>query len=801
MPAEPVRASGVVRFGVFEADLSAGELRRDGRKVKLQDRPFEILVILLERPFEIITREEFRRRLWPADTFVDFDHSLNASINKLRQALDDAAGNPRFVETAGRRGYRFIAPVHRPDVVNAASGLAPAAAEPVAGASQPVGVPAAAALPPAASPSIPSTPHTPHRGLRALMAGAAIAGVAGLAAWLLYARLSRPAQVLTSRDSILVAEFDNKTGDPVFDDTLKQALAIQLEQSPFLNLVPDERVREVLGFMGRSPDTRLTAGLALEMCQREAIKALLASSIASLGRQYVISLNAVNCRDGASLVREQVEAGSKEQVLHVLGAAAADLRGRLGETLASIQKFDAPIEEATTPSLEAMKAFTLAGDRRAKGQEAEAIPFFERAIGLDPNFAMAHARLGTLYANIDEVVRGSGYLRKAFELRSRVSEPERLYITARYFDVVEGDLEKSMQNYELWTEVYPKDWRPFNNLAVACLSIGCNDKAESAARQALLLHPTHVFPHSNLAEALMALGRFDEAKRVGEEAIAAHFENVGLRVILYQIAFTQGDAESMRRHVSWSRDKTRVGDMMFAEAQAAAALGKLEEARQLFAGAVSSAQTHGFAENAATSAALQALIEVELGRVDAGRVQARAALRLGTGQAEQGTAAVALARAGEAPLARQIAADLTKGFPANTVAAYIRIPLILAAVEIAGANPLRAIEMLRRPIPFEWGVDADFVPSYLRGQAYLKAGSGADAAREFQDIIDRRGVNPTSPLISLARLGRARSFSAAGDPARSRQSYEELLALWKDADPDLPVLQQARSEYARMAAR
>jgi tetratricopeptide (TPR) repeat protein len=629
----------------------------------------------------------------------------------------------------------------------------------------------------------------------------AILGVVGLAAWLVHARGSRPAQVLSNRDSILLADFDNKTGDPVFDDTLKQALAIQLEQSPFLNLVPDERVREVLGYMGRSPDARLTASLALEMCQRERIRAFLASSIASLGSHFVISLNAVNCRDGASLVREQLEAGSKEEVLHVLGAAAAELRGKLGETLASVQRFDAPIEDVTTPSLEAMKAFTIAGDRRARGQEAEAIPFFERAIALDPNFAMAHARLGTLYANIDEVVRGSEYVRRAFDLRSRVSEPERLYIAARYFDVVEGDLEKSVQNYELWTEVYPNDWRPFNNLAVACLAIGCLDKAESAARQALQLHPSHVFPRSNLAAALMALGRFDEAKRVGEDAIAAHFENVGLRVILYQMAFSERDAQSMSRHVDWSRDKTRVGDMMFAEAQAAAAVGKLEEARRLFGSAVSSARAHGFAENAATSAALQALIEVELGKADAGRADARAALKLGTSQGELGIAAVALARAGDASLARQIAADMAKRFPTNTVAVYVRVPSILSAIEIAGANPARAIEMLRATRPFEWGAEADFVPSYLRGQAYLRTGSGADAAREFQDIIDRRGVNPTSPLISLARLGLARSFAAAGDPARSRQSYDEFLALWKDADPDLPVLRQTRSESTKIGAR
>jgi DNA-binding winged helix-turn-helix (wHTH) protein/tetratricopeptide (TPR) repeat protein len=782
MLAEPARASGIIRFGMFEADLSAGELRRDGRKVKLQDRPFEILVFFLERPGEVITREEFRRRLWPADTFVDFDHSLNASINKLRQALDDAAGNPRFVETAGRRGYRFIAPAHRVDATVNPAPMVAAPPQPVTSATS----------------SLPSWTRPRRLGL---IAGLAVLGLASAGAWLFAGRSSYLPPALTNKDSILLADFDNRTGDPVFDETLKQALAIQLEQSPFLNLVSDERVREVLGFMGRSPDARLTANLALEVCQREGIKALLASSIASLGRQYVISLNAVNCQDGASLVRRQVEAESKELVLHVLGAAAADLRRRLGETLASIQKFDAPIEEATTPSLEAMKAFTLAGDSRATGQEAEAIPFFERAIALDPNFAMADARLGTLYANIGEVVRGGQYLRKAFELRSRVSEPERLYITARYLDVVEGDLEKSLQNYEIWTQVYPKDWKPFNNLAVVCLAIGCFDKAESAARQARQLFPSHVFPHSNFAAALMALGRFDEARRAGEDAIAAHRENVGLRTILYQIAFVQHDAGAMSRHVSWSRDKTRVGDMMFAEAQAAASLGKLNQARQLFASSVASAEAHGFAENAATSAAVEAVVEVEFGSLEAGRAQAKAALRLGAGQAEQGIAAVALARAGEIPLARHVAADLAKRFPANTFAVYVRIPSIVSAIELNGGNPSRAIELLRSTMPFEWGTDADFMPSYLRGQAFLKAGSGADAAREFQDIVDRRGINPTSPLVSLARLGLARSFGAAGDSARSRKSYEEFLTDWKDADPDLPVLQQARSEYTRMSAR
>jgi DNA-binding winged helix-turn-helix (wHTH) protein/tetratricopeptide (TPR) repeat protein len=781
--------SRVIRFGLFEVDLGARELRRDARQIKIQDRPFDILSILLEHPGEIVTRDEFRRRLWSADTFVDFDHSLNASINKLRQALDDDAGNPRFVATAGRRGYKFIAPVSRDVPTIAGAGTGPGPALDVSDTS------------PNAAPAVDLAASLPRVATRwswgVLAAGLLVLVAAVVGTWVFFERSRRVTPSLNGRDSILLAEFDNSTGDSVFDDTLKQALAVQLEQSPFLNLVPDERVREILGYMGRSPDTRMTTTLAFELCQREGIKGVLAGSIARLGSQYVISLTASNCRDGGSLGREQVQASRKEEVLHALGEAAAEMRRKLGETLASIQKFDAPIEEATTPSIDAMKAFTVAFERRSRGLEAEAIPFYERAIALDPNFAMAYAHLGTLYANIDEVVRGSQYLRKAFELRNRVSEPERLYITTRYFDVVEGDLEKSIQTYDVWTQTYSQDWRPFNNLAVVCLSVGDFEKAEAAARQALSLNPNHVFPYSNLGAALLGLGRFGDAQDTCQRAIVARRENVGLRTELYQIAFDRRDLDGMNREVEWCRDKTRVGDMLFAEAQGAASLGKLREARKLFASAIASAQAHSFTENAATSAALHGLIEVELGKTDIGREEAKTALKSGAGVGEQGIAALALARAGDTTAASRVAAELERRFPFNTEVLYVRAPTILAAVQITRGNAAAAIALLDPATRFELGVVADFTPIYLRGVALLKAGAGADAAREFQKIIDHRGVNTVSPFVSLAHLGVARSFALSGDTARSRQWYERFLAIWKDADPDLPLLAQARSEYAR----
>ena len=786
---EPIHTARVVRFGVFEVDLNAGELRKDGAKIKLQERPFEILTILLERPGEIITREEFRQRLWPADTFVDFDHSLNASINKLRQALDDPADTPRFVATAGRRGYRFVAPVRG---TATATNLSLAPMQPA--------FPSDSRAAPANTTSAARPSRTKALKASVLVLGTVVLICFAAAMWFVRWRNSRSAEALTAKDSILLADFENSTGDPVFDGALKEALALQLEQSPFLNLVPNERVREILQYMDRPPDTRVTSELAFEMCEREGIKAMLSGSIASLGTHYVISLNAVNCRNGASLARQQVEAASKEEVLHVLGTAAPEMRRKLGETLATIEKFDAPIEEASTPSLEAMKAYTLAGDRRAVGQEPEAIPFYERAISLDPNFAMAYARLGGLYGNVNERVRGSDYLRKAYSLRARVSEAERLYITAQYFDLVLDDVPKTIETYDLWGQTYPQNWTPFNNLAVQCVLAGCYERAEQAARHALKLNPNHVFSYSTLCAALMGLGRFGEAKDICELGVAAHRENISIHQDLYDIGFVQADDMAMRREAEWSRGNTREGDMLYEEAMAAAATGKLGEARRLFAESIASARARGFAENAAGSAAMWALLEVEFGNIEQARREAKVALGLGDGQAERGVAALALALAGETASAQRIVTDLKKRFPQSTRVSGIRVPPVLAAIRMGARDPAQAVELLNSTKEYELGEEADLIPIYLRARCYLLEQSGDDAAREFQRILDHRGTDPVSPLLSLAHLGLARSYALSADTPRTRRSYDDFFALWKDGDADIPILVRARSEYAKLKA-
>src|SRR5262249_48285382 len=448
----------VIRFGLFEADLAAGELRKNGLQVKLQNRPFEILSILLEHPGEVISREEFRRRLWPADTFVDFDHSLNASINKLRQALDDFADNPRFVATVGRRGYRFIAPVGGPG--QHAEPPATAVAEekpPVASTSVSVAQPVASGAAPAEAPAA-IAPRPKRARSRFLVAGLAIFAIAAVVTLIL--SRTRSQAVLTEADSILISDFVNTTGEPIFDDTLKQALRVQLEQSPFLNVLSDQEVEQELTLMRRPAGQPLTADIARDLCQRVASKAVLTGSITSLGSHYAIGLSAFDCQTGKGLASEQAEADDREHVLKALGNAATRMRKRLGESLASVQKYDAPIEQATTPSLEALKVYSLGRKASAASEWAAAVPFFQRAISLDPDFALAYRWLGNSYKNLGETTLGLQNISKAYELRERVSEPERFYIEAHFYQYVTGNLEKARTVYQLWAQTYPRDFRP-----------------------------------------------------------------------------------------------------------------------------------------------------------------------------------------------------------------------------------------------------------------------------------------------------------------------------------------------------
>jgi tetratricopeptide (TPR) repeat protein len=612
--------------------------------------------------------------------------------------------------------------------------------------------------------------------------------------------LHRP-KALTERDTLLIADFANTTGDAVFDGTLKQALAVQLGQSPFLNIFPEQRVREALRFMGRSPDERLTSDVAHEVCLREGIKALLTGSIASLGSQYVVTLRAVNAQTGDVLANTQSEAADKEQVLKALGQSASQLRGKLGESLGSIQKFDKPLEQATTSSLEALKAFSLGQALHQQLKDDEAIPFLKRAVELDPNFAMAFATLGVCYNNRGESEPAIEQIKKAFELRDRVSEREKFYISAHYYDTKNGDLGKAMETYELWKQTYPRDTVPYDNLGLRYSVIGQYDKELAICRESQTIDPKDLYSYQNIAEAFIGLNRFEEAKATIEQAQAQKLDFSSFHIMLYEIAFIQGDSAAMERHAAWAKGKPDESFMTDFASSVAAFSGRLKEARELENRATTLAQQHNLNESAAVSRTVQALVEAVFGNVAQARAEAGAGLKLARSGPVLQTAALALGLAGDAAGAQPLLAEVEKRYPSDTLVKAVWLPAARAALEINKNNPAKAIELLQAATPYELGgfpAGSGFWPNYLRGQAYLRAKQGKEAAAEFRKILDHRGVNALSPLYALSHLGLARAAALNSDTAKARKSYQDFLALWKDADPDIPIYQQAKAEYAKI---
>jgi len=619
--------------------------------------------------------------------------------------------------------------------------------------------------------------------------------VAALAWGLFY---FRRAQALTETDFILLPEFVNTTGEPVFDGTLKQALAVKLQESPFLNVISEERIGETLRFMGRSPDERVTPSLAREVCQRQGVKAMVSGEIAPLGSHYVITLNALDCHTGDSLARGQVEAGRKEEVLAALGKAASDLRRKLGESLSSIRKFDVPLEQATTTSLEALKAYDLANRERARGAASQGIPLYQRAIELDPNFAMAYGRLGEAYGNRGNAELALEYTKKAFELRDRVSEPEKLYLMSHYYEHVTGELEKAIETYQLWKQTYPRDWTPRNNLAALYNRMGAYEKAIDEAQEATLLAPDNAKPDRILALAYLRLNRLDEAKAMCEQKLSKARDDPSAHSILYLIAFIQGDSPGMEREVAWAKGTTSEAHFIALQAGAAAFFGKLQRARELNQLSAELSLRQNFKEYVGVMVAVEALTEAELGNSERARERAAAALALAPrGNRAEIFAGEALAYSGQADQAMAIADDLIKRFPQNTLLIAATVPLIRASVEIERGSAQTAIALLQSAKPYEYG--EGFLSLYLRGKAYLQARAGREAAAELQKILDRRATAWFWPaLYPLAQLGLARAYALAGDLAQSRRAYQDFLALWKDADPDVPMLQQAKAEFAKL---
>jgi tetratricopeptide (TPR) repeat protein/tRNA A-37 threonylcarbamoyl transferase component Bud32 len=659
---------------------------------------------------------------------------------------------------------------------------------------------ASAAAPAAALPSAAPAVPVPVAGrgrpiLRKFLLPAAAVVIIAVLGTVFY---FRRAHALTERDVIVLAEFVNTTGDPVFDGTLKQALAVQLDQSPFLNVFPEQRVRETLQYMGRSPDERVTGPLARQVCEREGLKAVLEGSIAALGSQYVIVLDAVSCRTGDALAREQAEAESKERVLAALGRAASRLRGRLGESLSSIQKFDAPLEQATTSSLEALKAFTLGTAERNRGRQRESIPFFKRAIELDPNFAASYSRLGLIYNNLGEADLASENAGKAFELRERVSERERLGITFSYYLTVTGELPKTLETLELWKQTYPRDYSPYNSLAVRYLSIGQSEKAVEEARQSVLLGPDINYGYSNLGNAYFRLDRLEEAKATFDKALARKLDAPGFHTGCYQIAVLQGDAAGAQRQEEWAKGKPEEAAILNLRAGQAACLGQLRKSRELAQRSVELARRYNLRPQAAGTMAGQAMNEACVGNHGEARKAAAAALEISRLPDPLGSAALVLVLAGDTRQAESIADHLARDFPANTLLNALTISSIRAAAELGRDNPGKAIQLLEAARPYD---RENLRVAYLRGLAYLRAKSAGEAAAEFQRIIDRRTLDPFWIMHPLAHLGKARAAALAGDLATSRKSYQDFLALWKDADPDIPILKEAQAEYAKLPSK
>jgi len=605
---------------------------------------------------------------------------------------------------------------------------------------------------------------------------------------------------LTEKDTVVLADFDNRTGDTVFDDALKQALAVELEQSPFLNVLSDRKVSETLRMMGRPTNDRITVDMGRELCLRTGSKALLGGAISSLGSHYLLAVNAVACNSGDTLAKEQVDAASKEVVLKALSRAASSLRAKLGESLPSVQRFDVPIE-ATTSSLEALKNYSMGITVWREKGDAPSIPFLKRAIELDPNFPMAYAGLSISYGNLGQPSLALEYATKAYGLRDRVTEREKLRITADYFAAT-GELDKEAQTYELWIANYPRDYVPYANLGSNYVSIGQFEKALAEFQESLRLAPDDVFGYSNLGGTYLLLNRPDEAKATFDQALARKLDDGSLRLYMYYLAFLRGDSAQMEQQVAWGAGKPGNEDrLLSAQSDTEAYCGRRSKARDFSRRAVDSAVRADSRESAALWQANAALREAELGDTASAKQGVTAALALSPGRDVKVVAVLALARIGDTPRATALVGELEKSYAANTLLKLYWLPTINAAIELNKGNSSQALVSLEAAAPYELGTPG-FInylyPAYVRGQAYLLAHNGTAAAAEFQKLLDHRGIAQNFVTGALAHLQLGRAYAMAGDAAKAHTAYQDFLTLWKDADPDIPILKEAKAEYAKL---
>ncbi|MGC2300706.1 MAG: winged helix-turn-helix domain-containing protein [Acidobacteriaceae bacterium] len=777
-------------------------MSRNGTRVELRGQPYQILEVLLMRAGKLVTRDEFRETLWPEETFVDFEHGLNTSVKKLRQTLGDSAEQPSYIETVRGFGYRFVAPVE----VEVVEAPAPESIVPIVPVFDPV------------SRSRESPPHAAGRKAARGTIAAMILVVAVLlvgAVFYLW-RSHQKSRRLTETDTVVLADFANSTGDPIFDDTLKTALRVSLQQSPFLNLVSDDTVSQTLQLMTRPVNTKLTPDIARDLCMRAGSKAWIGGAIGSLGSEYVLELRAVNCLTGDTLAREQVTADSRGKVLDALGEAASRLRGKLGESLATVQRFDVPLEQATTPSLDALKALSLGTVATETQGVTAALPWHLRAIELDPNFAMGYKVVGGDYYALGEVGRASQYLTRAFQLRQHTSHREELEIASAYYRNVTGELDKGAEALEEEIQSYPRYWRAYGTLGTVFVEQGQYEKAAEVTRQAIRATPDKT-GYGNLANCTLALQRFDETRQIIQDAQALKgADDYPIHESLYALAFIAGDSTAMAQQQKWFQSRSQFENFGLALASDTEAYaGHLARARELTRQAVDAAVQADDKENGAIWEALDAQREAAYGFPAESQRTAAAALKLDpTSPGVESEAALALAMTGDSAQAQSLAQDLGKSFPLDTQMQSIWLPAINAQAALANRNPAAAVTAIQSASPVEFG-QILFVlnisclyPAYVRGESDLAAGQGTAAAAEFQKILDHSGIVWNCWTGPMARLGVARanalqSRTAQGPDAdaahaRAVAAYQDFFKLWKDADPDIPVLEEAKAEFAKL---
>ena len=771
------RVKELYEFGPFRVDPEKETLLRAGEPVPLTPKTFQILLVLVRHSNEVVTKDDLMKTVWP-ETFVE-EANLSRNIFMLRKALGESPQDHRYIVTVPGRGYRLAENVHL---------VSDHEISIIAANHSKVQI------------EVAETKPWGWIAVAGILLLAAAAGIFQLF-W------HRPV-VLSEKDTVVLADFANSTGDPVFDGTLRQGMAVQLGQSPFLSLISEQRIRHTLRLMGRSADAPLTPDLAREICERTGSAAVLEGSIASLGSQYVVGLRARNCRTGDILDDEQAQAMRKEDVLNALTQIASKFRSRVGESLSTIQQHDTPLAEATTASLEALEAYSLAWKVHSSSGATAALPLFRRATEIDPNFAMAHAALGRMYADLDESDLSAESTTRAWQLRDRTSDREKFFITAGYQTLVTGNLEKAQQTCEAWAQTYPREALPHTQLSgYINKAAGQYEKAAAEARKAIDLDPDFAFGYFNVAVNNVYLGRLGEAKNALRRAAGRGLEMDEFIMLKYDIDFLRGDQAGMEREAARARGRSG-GESWISnkEGFALAYSGHLQQARNMSRRAVDQAQQAAQRERAGLWEAGAAVREALFGNAPQARERSMAALDLSKDREVEYGAAFALALSGDSSHAEALADELERRFPEDSSIRFSYLPVLRARLALNRGDASKAVEFLQAAVPHELGAPRSSIqalfgalyPLYVRGEAYLAEGRGAEAAAEFQKMIDHQGIVVSDPISALAHLQLGRAYAQSEDRTKATSAYQGFLVLWKDADPDIPVYKQAKAEYAKL---